>query len=57
MKFDVSGGMLIVLVPIFVVEIRDIDENVQHVRADVVLELVRHFLVVVGNVEFSDEIK
>ena len=52
-KFDVGGRAMVILMPVLVVEITDVDEDIQHVRTDIVLEGVGDLLVIVGDVQFG----
>ena len=56
-QFDVGGRSVVVLVAVLVVEVADVDEDVQHVRTDVVLERVPNLLVVVSNVQLGHQVK
>jgi hypothetical protein len=56
-KLHVGRRVLVVLMPIFVVEVGDVDEDVQHVRTNVVLQLVWQFFIVVSDVQFGDEVE
>ena len=56
MEFDV-GLALAVVVPVLVVEVGDVDEDVEDVGADVVLALVGQLLVVVADVQLGDQVE
>jgi len=43
--------------PIPVVEIRQINKNIQQISAYVILLLLKHFLIVVGDVQFGHQVK
>ena len=45
------------MVSVFIVEIADVDEDIKHVRTDIIFQRIPDFFIIVSNIEFSHKIE
>lgn len=45
------------MVSVFIVEVADVDEDIKHVRADVIFQRIPDLFIVVSYIEFSHKIE
>ena len=55
-EFDISLALTI-LMPIFIIEVRNINKDIQDIWANIVFVLIGKFLVIMSDVEFSDKVE